>query len=595
MSLTTLAQHQVMWEKVLTRRCWLEQQRLKPPQTRLWDGDWVLRGEVAGERAGDFEHIENDTGTAMIQLPIVHYLAKWVMNFKGRDKRNVHVTFDKQGTRWSGFMDNFKVVRDKLGDVYLEITFKNDYEHAKHILVWSNPFLRPELQWPKAWVIFGPAKWCLLMTLFVNLLRLETSLWSLPDDPLDPTEWMGLSFYTGFWRQIVKPFPFLADNSTTSIVFSRFKTFHDTAKKVLEDSQLTLTPRRYLEGEDEHPFHDLKGIMGFDNIEELFKKVPIRHGCLVWDIEDNSGWGTETAFGGSLLTGFVRAVTNIAADGTTEGIDVFTGDPTFPGEYWNPGFTGTRPQAPHVVFIDGPYTGIETSEFTYYEATDTSFVGGGQSTPGINEGISAGINIGGDILTSFINSQLAAGTTVPGVAIDLPPLGGMIDAVAKPQYENVFAAFQQTPTLRAAGLPLPIAGLEQLSTGLGDFHLYEAWVEFEKAFTLSAFAATRQRIFETRARTSHVIKVSDAAPHLIGATGYGHIWLGQRAGTTVAQFPIPWTIFVERVKKIKYEWGKDGPKGWKMELGRQEQKDPGFKALEWVRDLNGAFGELGIL
>jgi hypothetical protein len=562
--------------------------------TRFWDGDYTLRGEVAGELGGDFEDVENDTGTAMLRMPLGHYLSKWVMNHRGRMKRNVHVTFDKQGTRWSGFMDHYKVVRNARGEAYLEITFLADFEHCKHILVWCNPFLRPELQFPKAWFIFGPAKWCLLMTLFVNLLRLETSLWTLPDDPLDPKEWMGLSFMPRHWRQIVKPFPFFADNSTTTIVWGRFKSFFDVAKKVLDDSQLTLTCRRYLHNEDEHPFATLKGAMGWDRIEDLFELVPLRHGCLVWDIEDNSGWGSETAFGGSLLTGFARAVMNIAADGTTEGIDVFTGDPTFPGEYWCPGFLGTRPQAPWVVYEEGPYTGIESSEFTYYEATDTSFVGGGHSAPGVNEAISSAINIGGDILTSFINSQLASLGAVGG-AIDLPPLGGMIDAVAKPLYENVFFAFQEWPTLRASGLPLPIAGLEDLQSSLGDFHLYEGLVEFEKAFTLSAFAATRARIFATRARTAHVMKVSDAAPYYVGANGYGDIWVGQRAGTTVLEFPIPFTVFVERLKKAKYEWGKDGPKGWALEFGIREPADPGMKALEWIRNFNQAMGELGIL
>jgi hypothetical protein len=132
---------------------------------RMWDGDYRLRGEVAGERGGDFEFIENDTGTGSLQLPLDHYLAKWVMDHKGRSKRNVHITIDKQGARWSGCMDRYTVVRDDFGDVYLDIIFKHDYEQAKHIICWANPFLLPQIQFPKLWVIFGPSKWCLLMTL----------------------------------------------------------------------------------------------------------------------------------------------------------------------------------------------------------------------------------------------------------------------------------------------------------------------------------------------------------------------------------------------------------------------------------------------
>lgn len=375
--LTTLGESQALWDKIQLRHCKLEKERLKAPMVRFWDGDYTLRGEVAGERGGQFEFIENETGVASIQLSLDHYLAKWVMNHRGRAKRNVHMTIDKQGARWSGCMDHYRVVREENGDCYLDVVFKHDYEQTKHILCWANPFLRAEFQFPKLWVVFGPAKFCLMLTLFVNILRLETSLWTLPDNPLDPTEWMGPSFIPTFWRNIVKPFGFFSDNSNLTIVFSRFKTFHDVAKRTLEDAQLTIECRRYLKGEDPHPF------VGTGMVGDLLAKIPLRHGCLVWDIVDNSEWGTETAFGGSLLTGLIRAVVSIASDGSTEGVDIFTGDPTYPGEYYNPWFLGTSPRAPWVVFEEGAFTGIKSSEFVYYEATDTSFVTGGASMPGV--------------------------------------------------------------------------------------------------------------------------------------------------------------------------------------------------------------------
>ncbi len=592
--LSTLEEHEAVWNIIQARRALAEANRLKPPQIRFWDGDMTLRGEVAGWRAHDFEFVENDTGSASIQLSLDHYLAKWVMNHKGRAKRNVIVTFDKQGARWSGIMDTYSVVREKGGDAYLDIVFKHDYEQAKHILCWANPFLRPEVQFPKLWVIFGPAKWCLLMTLFVNLFRLETSLWTLPDNPLDINEWIPFSFNPGVWRNLVKPFPLIGDNSNLTIVFSRFKTWHDTAKKTLEDAQLTVVCRRYLDG-DPHPFSDLAGELDVDFVEDLFSLIPIRHGCLIWDIVDNSGWGTETAFGGSWLTGFIRAVVNIASDGTTEGVDVFTGDPTFPGEYYTPNFLGTSPQAPHVVFEEGPFTGIESSKFQYFEATDTSFVTGGHSMPGVNEGISAAVNMAGDFVTSLINSALAAGGAF-GTAIDLPPLGGVMDAVAKIFYEDVFLAFMETATLRAAGLSLPIPGLEDIITGLGDFHYFEGWADgADRAFTLSALMAIRAKIWATRAHSSHSIKVADAAPYIFGEKGYGHYGIGSRVGTSVLGYPTPDTIFVERLSRAKYAWDKDGPKGWELVIGYREPQDPALKALDWIREINSGLGSLGVL
>lgn len=585
----TLADHTAFRDQVMAHRAEMERDRIAPPLIRLWDGDYTYRGTVAGEREGDFEFIENDVGTASIQLPLDHHLAQWIIDFKGREKRNVHLTIDKSGLRWSGVMDSYTVKRDKYGDCWLDVTFIHDFAQARHILCWANPFLRPDIaQFPKAWVVFGPAKFCLLLTLFVNLFRLESSLWTLPDNPLDPNEWMwGPSFFPSNWTNVVKPFPLLADNSNLTIIFSRFKSWFDVAKPVLEDAQLTVECRRYLHGEDPHPFADLSGELDTPHIEEMMARMPLRHGCLVWDIKDNSGWGTETAFGGSLLTGLIRAIVNISSDGFTEGVDVFTGDPTYPGEYYEPGFMGTNPHAPWVVFVDGPLTGITDSEFQYFEATSTSFVTGGQSAPGVNEAISSGINIAGDLLTSMINS--AIGAAAPVGAIDLPPLGGMMDAAAKPLYENTFAAFNEVPTLRAAHTDLP--GLDMFNTSLGDFHFFESWADgADRAFTLSAAMAIRQKIWETRAHTAHKVKVSEGAPFVVGR----HFGLGSRVGTTVRGYPVPDTVFVERVSKLRYSWGKDGPKGWELEIGQRDPQDPVLKAMDMIRTINTEISQLGI-
>lgn len=247
----------------------------------------------------------------------------------------------------------------------------------------------------------------------------------------------------------------------------------------------------------------------------------------------------------------------------------------------------------------GKRTGVKSSEFTYWEARDTSFVTGGQSMPGVNEAISAGVNMGGDFLTSIINSLIASapGAAAFGGAIDLPPLGGIMDAVAKILYENVFLAFEEIPTLRAADTQgLPIAGLEDLITGLGDFHLYEGWAEgADKAFTLSALIAVRAKQFATRARTSHTIKVSDACPYIFGEAPYGHAFIGDRVGTTVPEYPIPHTVFVERIKKLKYKHGPDGPEGHTVEIGYNDPQDPALKALEMIRTFNSMLSQLGIL
>ena len=170
-----------------------------------------------------------------------------------------------------------------------------------------------------------------------------------------------------------------------------------------------------------------------------------------------------------------------------------------------------------------------------------------------------------------------------------------MDAVAKILYEDVILAFMEIPSLRATGMTLPIAGLENQSTSLGDFHYYEGWADgADRAFTISALAAARSKFWETRARTSHTIKVSDAAPYYLGDTGYGDCWLGDRVATSVLGNPVPDQLFVERVNKIKYTWDKDGPSGWTLDIGYREPKDPALKAFEKIRDINGAISQLGV-
>jgi hypothetical protein len=601
LDMTTLAGHQALYDGIDARWAAMNAARLAPPLIQLWDGGGTLRGQCEGYRDVDYEFIENDTGICTLRLSLQHYLARWVMNFQGRAKRNVIITIDKQGSRWSGIMDHYVVVSKKNNDAYVDVIFKHDYEQVKHILCWANPFLTCDVQFPKLWIIFGPSKWCLLMTLFVNVFRLESAIWAIPDDPLDPMSYLaGLDMST--WRNIVKPFPFLSDSSNTTIVFSRFKTWHDLAKPILASAQLTVIPRRYLAGVDPHPFASLQGELGVESVEQLFELIPIRNMACVWDIVDNSGWANQTAFGGSLLTGLLRAYVSIASDGYTQGVNVFEGDPTYPDEYYTPLFLGTSPEAPWVVY-DGNSnrSGVQETEFTYFEATDTNFVVGGKSMPGVNEGISALVNMGGDFVTSILNSIIGA---VPKPAffaeidfdIDIPPLGGVIDSLAKILYEDTFLAFDEVPTLRESGETYPLPGLEDLSSGLGDFHLFEKWCEgADRANTLSAVMAVVGGIWDTRTRYQIRMEISDAAPYLIGEPGWGHYWLGNRVGTTMPGFPSSDVIFVERVTKIKYGWGVDGSRGWEIFLGYEDPQNPAVKALNQIKDINAAASTMGIL
>lgn len=125
-----------------------KKRRIQPPLVRLWDGDWNLRGYVKNESNAKFQFLNNDTGTAQFELPIDNYLAKWLVDVDGRSTTQVHLTMDKDGARWSGALSELSLVTDDSGHDYVRATFLHDYEHMKHILVYSNPFAgAPALNW----------------------------------------------------------------------------------------------------------------------------------------------------------------------------------------------------------------------------------------------------------------------------------------------------------------------------------------------------------------------------------------------------------------------------------------------------------------
>lgn len=530
-------------------------EQIKDSEVYLYDGDMTLRGEVYGHLHEEFEFIERDTGTAMIRLLPDHYLAQWITDHLGRAKRNVHVRFQKGGVRWTGFMDNYRLVRDNQGRIVLEVQFKHDYEHLKHILVWANPFTPDVVQFPKVWMIFGRTRWIAAITLWVNLFRLESSIWSLPSDPFDEDEWF--NFDQRNWDIVVVPVNYFTDSTNLGFIFSRFKTFHDAVVKLLEDAQVSIECQRYYDGDPEP-----EGL-GF---------TP-KHGALVVRFVDNSEWTSGTSFFGNILTGLERAYVNIASDGFTEGINTVQGDPTFPEQYYIPGWRGTRPEAPHVVLTDDWESGVETSEFVYYEATDVQAVTGGQSAPGVNEAIKVGVLA----LGSFISSMVETATQV-----SIGDIGGIMDAIAEPIYRDSLMAFQHQDFFSRA-------------QALGEFHLKEGWADpGGQAWTLGAFAALRTKMFSSKEHVSHDVKLAEIFPYKVGPNGVGDFWIGTRVATGVATAALKNRLFVDQVQKLKWTRSSDGKRGWDATIGWREPQDPYLHALATIQEFAQGIQQTGL-
>lgn len=498
---------------------------------RLWDGNWNMLGVITGDYNHEFTFLNNDAGTATVQLPIDHWVTADLLDPGSWPTSSLYITFDKDGARWSGRIETMKVVVDHKGDQHMELYALHDYNKLRELLVWANPFLPAEVQFPKAWMLFGPSRWAVATTLMANLVRKNQSLWMMPDDPMDVRQWVDLDMSN--WNMVVKPVDFGSDTSLTSIVYSRFKTFHDCVAPILADAGLTIDCRRFLPG-------DPDPIPG----------KSLRHGCLVFEVIDQSGWNKQTSFIGSKVTGLKRAIKRVTSqDGLVDGLDTVA-RVEFPEEYTKKQLAGSMPEAPWVVLEHGRYTGVEATEFEYTPPGPSQFVTGGSSMPGVNEAIKASIIGFGGLLGTLFGFQTQ--------------LGGVAEALLEPLYSDVFAAFmahKHHDRIARQGWDYP----------------FEKWADgADKAYTLSAVSTLRQAKYETRERFAATVRMSNGSPYWVGPRGHGDFFIGDRVAVHALGMKED-QLYVEQVQQLTYRSSKD-EQDWEISVG-----DPEFASgLEYL-------------
>lgn len=488
---------------------------------RLWDGNWNLIDTIDGEYEQKFKFVNNDSGDASVSLPIDHHVAEFLMDYQNWPTKSMYLTFDKDGARWSGRIETVRVDVNYTGDRTVEVLAVHDYQKLKELLVWSNPFLPAEVQFPKAWYLYGPARWAVATTLLLQLIRKNNSLWMIPDDPMDFGQWFDLDMSN--WNMAVKPVNFGEDTSLPTLVSSRFKYFHDCVAPICADSQISITCRRYLPG-DENPLPGKN----------------LRYGCLVFDIQDKAGYNKETSFGGNFLTGLSRHIRRVQSDGLTEGLD-YIPRVTFPEEYSAKGFLGSLPEAPWVVLESGDYTGVEATTVEYTPPGPSQFVTGGSSMPGVNEAIKAAvIGVGGIIGSIFNQSQI----------------GSVADALLEPLYSDVFMAFmahKHHSRIREQGWDYP----------------FEYWVDgSDKAYTLSALTSLREAKHDTREKMAVSVKMTNGSPYWVGPVGHGDFFTGDRVAVHAEGMPEN-QLIVEQVTSLEYTKSA-GTDEWSIEISKPD-------------------------
>jgi hypothetical protein len=512
------------------------------PHIRLYDGDWNFRGTVYGEISGNLSQEVNETGLIKLRLPIDlddprrTWAAFWALDEESRGTTNIHIIVETMGARIGGRMkpqNGVTITRGEDGDE-VTIDFFDDIEELKYVHTAGNPFLPISLiQQPKAWMLLLQADYGILLTMACNLLRLQLTNIDIDDilRLLNPANWNItdlIDIFLNIWQQsqiVIKPRHFGDSVAPLALVVGSIRTnIFDVAAPILEDAELQWDLRRWLTGDPE-PWPGAG--------------TNWRNGTLMVGIVDKSGFRQGTSLGGNLLLGLTRTIASVLSNHVEDSYDLFTGETIDETGYRLPGFLGTLPAHPYVVYRDGDITGIQTSEFSRSPGGPGRITVGGQSMPGVNELIQAAVTYGGDVLGDNLNIALSA---IAGVDITVGSLGGALDAFLNPIYRDSILAHISIPLL-----------LRVAKQGWGHY-LETNSSTVTQAFTAASIMDLRKRRRETDPDTSFTLEVANASPWLIGDNGFGHWWLGDRVGGT-QKYLMP-RVYVRRCRNLDLEWGE---------------------------------------
>lgn len=416
--------------------------------------------------------------------------------------------------------------------------------------VWSNPFLPCGFQFPRAFLLAGPVTWILRLSLFLQLWREHNPFLTWPDDPLDVGNWLTMGLDMSDWHMVVKPESFLhavQSGVVWGVVTSRWQNYHDMAHYLLEDSELSVMCRRYLPG-DPLPWAG----------------AHLRYGTLVIDFVDKSGVLTGTSHGGNIFSGLVRTALEFADDFVDSTIDVVS-DADTPSDYFTIGKRLTDPAKPYVIFREGDSSPIQTSSWIYSPTKGVQIEVGGHSAPGVNEAISATIQAIGDIL---------------GGLAQIGSLGGTIDTLLQPLYEDTILAWQAHKS-------------NQRAANTGWDRLFSYFQEGAgKAFTIASLLVLRAGMWATKTVVSWRVQVSDGAPFMVGDNGIGHFFLDDRVGLVLKGDT---AIHMDRCRRLDLAWGPDAPPEWNISIGDDRiWQDPAQRALGRIERLIGGLHDLGV-
>lgn len=545
-----------IWEATLQRDREEKSLRREEMIVRVLDGDWNLQHVSTDYYELDLNLEDNDTGTHKMVVPWEDPVVGWALDEEGRITRgegqNIHLSVDYVGARISGRLDKLVLDTDDHGNTKATLIFLDDFENLKWYTVWSNPFLPPVFQAPRVFILPGPAIWVLKTTLWLQTLRENVPIlsWHLADDPMDFAGMIDLDQHN--WEVVIKPttlFDDLAAGSIWAVYIGRWNNFYDGSKAIMDDAEYSWKLRRWFTG-DPDPWP------GF---------TP-RHGALVVDIEDHSGVYVGTSHGGTLFDGLIRTIGDFTED-FLESTFTTLSDTEIPGEYYEEGNRLQNKSRPFVVYTpDMP--GIKGFIHTYRPAKGIIINAGGHSAPGVNELISAGVQAAFDII---------------GNALQIGSIGGSVDTILKPFYEDTVLAWMSLK-------------LYARSARQGTGRYFEYFQQgADKAYTITSLMVLRTGVWATNTKRSNHMDIADGGPFLVGDQGLGHFWLGHRVGAVIPKDPRR-RVYMDRVSSLRLNRVRGQKPKFTIVIGKDDTEvEPAVAAWKKIESIVAAVHDIGVL
>lgn len=485
-------------------RGWQEE-ATAPPEVEVFDKDWQPVAYATGVIEGSFEDLKNDAGEGELVLLGESPVARWLAD-EVPEAADVHLRVRQGANVWCG---KAQVIEERMPDSGIEtvtVEALHDYQHAKKLYCYPNPWAPTIAQWPKIYIYYGPAATGLLQLIFINLMRRYQPGYAPDPDMFSQNSYSRLRVDN--WAQIVDPrgLGVFRDLSTHATIVTRMGQFHEVAKHIMEDAGLRLVATRWLPG-DPQPFPEW---------------VTLRLPTLIWSMEDVGGVRGPT---GTVLDGFIQLVRSIAEDGITETTEAVPYDP--PAEYGAPGFWGTQVRSPAVVFyraqrwtkIEGTgQVGVLSWQRRTHKALGHTILTGGKSPGWVNTGIKMLVNAAlGWIGMIFLT---------PGLTL------GLLDD----QVEDVILAFARWR-------------FGKREEDMGRDAYGEVWeTSGSSGFSLSTVSAIRTGAILTQPYTSHALEIVNGAPYMIGR----HLDIGSPVSTEIGRTGRLYTDEV-RSKRIEFD------------------------------------------